>query len=201
MAAAVSRIFDSILGALDAIPRVEKKIFPLLENPKNMSLNVDDSVLWKLKQVPQCSCRLHQHHPRHHPPLSAFSSPFPYPRPRPHFHLHFDIRHLHIFNRTHTNRATHFQELLTVFSRSCSMSNEIISLYGEFAYLLDEHTRMSDFLDATHPLPDYREKIDNFRNIANTIQKCAKHTISCQMISIDTAKLNEVSLGTGMQMS
>ncbi|KMS94055.1 hypothetical protein BVRB_025250, partial [Beta vulgaris subsp. vulgaris] len=39
---AVARVLDAILNGFDALPRVETKLYPLLDNPKTMALKVDD---------------------------------------------------------------------------------------------------------------------------------------------------------------
>lgn len=46
---AIGRVFDSVLVALDALPRVETKLYPLLDNPKTLALRVDDARLVGLK--------------------------------------------------------------------------------------------------------------------------------------------------------
>jgi hypothetical protein len=47
--ATIGRIFNSILNALDALPRIETKLYPLTDRPKTLALKMEDERIGALK--------------------------------------------------------------------------------------------------------------------------------------------------------
>jgi dynein heavy chain len=84
------------------------------------------------------------------------------------------------------------RELLTVFDSSIREAGLLLSLYDEYAYLLDEDVRvLQDYLSVPHSLDEYRETISKYRSIAKKLERETHNVIRCPMVQLDCSVVNQ----------
>ena len=132
----VGRIFDSIVVGLNDISRVEKEIFNLIDETKFLTLGVEGAVVFPVLALPCARC-----------PDSAPAVAVCHWSPGPGGESIWQLK----------------REVTGVFNRSIREAALLLSLYDEYAYLLDEEKRVNAYLKLSHTLTEYKDQIARYR--------------------------------------
>jgi len=91
--------------------------------------------------------------------------------------------------------------IATLFNRSASNAHLLLSLYDEYAYLLDEEKKVHAYLKLAHALPEYREQVMRYRATAAQLQAHTSRLVRTPMILCDCSAVNELLAARASDMS